>query len=258
MTIPDPTEILAKLDVAHVSAIESVSGGSDTSIWKVTHGDQISALRLFRTEQADSARRESIAMLAAQRIVPVPQLRKLGVWQDRPALLLEWMPGVPLLDLLISEPERADEFGIALGRTQALIHTVQAPVELQSSGWAEWIGIPYPAESRGFALLHFDYHPLNVLFDSDRVSAVVDWPNCGAGDPRLDAARTLTMLRLAPIRGVGIDPEQLVQVRNTLIHGWRKGYLEISGSLVDFEPFLTWAKRATQLDWERKNNPDFP
>ena len=256
MSTPDPSDILGALGIKTVSQIETVSGGSDTMIWKVVHGGQISALRLFRPEQTDAARREAIAMSAAQGVAPVPELRREGVWHGHPALLLEWMRGVPLRDRLLTKPERAYDLGVAYGGAQALIHAVEAPQDLQSGGWTDWIGIPFPKEARGNSLLHFDYHPLNVLFDEENVSGVVDWPNCGAGDPRLDAARTLVMLQFAAAKADGIDPALIAHVREALISGWRTGYLANGGSLSGIAPFLAWAAEATLRDLERKHDPD--
>ena len=256
VVLPDPKDILNFLGIENVTHVETVPGGSDTTIWKVTHGGQISALRLFRAEQADAARREAIAMSSAQGVAPVPQLRREGVWQGRPALLLEWMRGVPLRDRLLANPERSYHLGIAFGGAQALIHTVEAPQELQSGGWTDWIGLPFPEDARGNALLHFDYHPMNVLFDGEDVSGVVDWPNCGAGDPRLDAARTLVILTFAPAKADGVDPVLIDQARELLIAGWRFGYLANGGSLSNFAPFLAWASNATLRDLEQKHDPD--
>ena len=127
VVLPDPMDILNILGVENVSHIEAVPGGSDTTIWKVTHGGQISALRLFRVEQADAARREAIAMSAAQGVAPVPQLRREGSWHARPALLLEWMRGVPLRDRLLGSPASAYDVGVAFGAGQGQIPTVEAP-----------------------------------------------------------------------------------------------------------------------------------
>jgi aminoglycoside phosphotransferase (APT) family kinase protein len=256
VSLPDPKDILDTLGVEKVSQLEPVSGGSDTLIWKVVHGGEISALRLFRPEQADAAQREAMAMTAARSVASVPRIRRDGFWHERPVLLLEWMRGVPLRDRLLSNPERTYELGVAFGRTQALIHSVEAPKELQTGGWTDWIGIPFPNEARGNALLHFDYHPLNVLFDGETVSGVVDWPNCGAGDPRLDAARTLVILQFAPAKADGVDPALIDQAREALITSWRSGYLANGGSLSGFAPFLAWAGKATLRDLERKNDPD--
>ena len=44
------------------------------------------------------------------------------------------------------------------------------------------------------AVVHMDYHPLNVLVDGTRVTGVIDWVNTDVGDRHLDAAMTATIL----------------------------------------------------------------
>ena len=76
-----------------------VSGGADTLIWRVEAAGQISALRLFRPEQAATAQREVVAMAAASSAgLPVPQVYAEGSWRGRPVLHMSWMPGRPLRD----------------------------------------------------------------------------------------------------------------------------------------------------------------
>jgi aminoglycoside phosphotransferase (APT) family kinase protein len=45
---------------------------------------------------------------------------------------------------------------------------------------------------------HGDLHPLNLLFDGDRISAVLDWELARLADPAYDVARTVTLLAMAP------------------------------------------------------------
>src|SRR5262245_51196443 len=93
----DPADILATLGVHDIHAVSPVQGGSDTAIWRVEHGDQTSALRVFRPEQLATYRREQAAMEAArQAMVTVPEVRAAGIWRERPALLLSWCHGAPL------------------------------------------------------------------------------------------------------------------------------------------------------------------
>jgi aminoglycoside phosphotransferase (APT) family kinase protein len=43
-------------------------------------------------------------------------------------------------------------------------------------------------QKTGPALVHIDYWPGNVLWDGDRISAVVDWEEAAYGDPAIDVA----------------------------------------------------------------------
>ena len=263
----DPVDILAALGVSAVTAIAPVHGGMDTAIWRVEHGSTISALRVFRPEQAETCRREIAAMQAAHEAhVPVPAIHASGTWHDRPALLLSWCPGLPLRDALRRQPWRAPALGAAFGRAQARIHHVAPPAEWQDQR-ADWIGWAGPDDRQlgaalrrlarpAPALLHLDYHPLNVLADGRRVTAVLDWANARAGDPRADVARTYTILMVEPHQP-GRQPLRLSLVRRLLASSWRRGYQQVAGPLSDMAWFYVWAGAAMARDLApRVSNPD--
>jgi aminoglycoside phosphotransferase (APT) family kinase protein len=131
---------------------------------------------------------------------------------------------------------------------QRRIHRVRAPAELRRS-WLDWPGpIDGPvrsaleaASSGRSRLLHFDFHPLNVLVDGSRVSAVLDWVNAHAGDPRADVARTFTILRFSPPHGSALER----MLRRVVEFGWRVGYGPFGP---DMALFYIWAGRAMQRD----------
>lgn len=246
----DPAEVLSALGIASVVSITPVQGGSDTALWRVTHGLHTSALRVFRAEQAAVAQRELEALeVAAAAHIPVPALRAAGTWRDRPALLLEWSPGQPLFQALQQQPWRVVALGRAFGRTQAQIHQIpqrQHWRHLQAN-WIDWAGQNDPPlraalerRSGPTTLLHLDYHPLNVLMGRAGVTAVLDWANCRIGDPRADVARTFTILTLMPF-AAGRQPLALTLARRLLAWSWRRGYEELAGRLADMDWFYVWA-----------------
>jgi aminoglycoside phosphotransferase (APT) family kinase protein len=239
---PEPADVLRALGAAAPERADRVAGGMDTALWRVEVGGRAFALRLFRAEQAAVAEREVAAMAAAAAGgVPVPRVEARGVWQERPALLLEWCSGRPLFEELARRPRSVWRLGRAFGRAQARLHRVNAPPGLPS--WLEWHGAPGPevraalegAAPRSDALLHLDYHPLNVLVDGRRVTAVIDWANARAGDPRADLARTLTILRLSPV------PPRFAPVVGVMVAGWRGGYEAEAGPVGEMAPFYAWA-----------------
>jgi hypothetical protein len=126
---------------------------------------------------------EVLAASAAATRVPVP--RVLG--QIEGAVLLELVPGRPAGELAAAEPDRAEAAGRACGALHDRLAGVTAPAGLRE----------LPGRER--SLLHLDLHPYNVLVDdAGEVAAVIDWTNAAAGDPRLDAARTWSILTLDP------------------------------------------------------------
>jgi aminoglycoside phosphotransferase (APT) family kinase protein len=230
----DALAVLAALGVREVGAVEVVRGGWDTQLFRVEHDGTTSALRVFRPEQLRTFQREQLAMDAAvARGLPVPEVRAHAVWNDRPALLLAWVSGTTLLDNAAARPWRAMALGRAMGRVHARIHTVAAP----------------PALGEG-ALLHMDYHPLNVMTDGRGITGVLDWANAAAGDPRTDVARTTVLLRAAP--SPPSIPRLVVQFgRRVLQLGWRTGYADVRGPIHGLAPFYAAAGVWTVNDMQR-------
>jgi aminoglycoside phosphotransferase (APT) family kinase protein len=261
----DPQAILKELDVADVRSISPISGGTDTSIWRVEHGRLTSALRVYQPDRLRSYLGELRALeLAGQHGVPVPEVRRHGSWQDRPALLLSWCAGQPLAAALQRQPWRMLRLGRAAGRTQALIHRIAVP-DAAGPPTADWIGWYQAADAdlaarlRQLAgtdrrLLHLDYHPLNVMAGAG-VSGVLDWANARAGDPRADLARTYTILVVEPHRA-GREPRWYRLARRLLAATWLAGYQASAGPLRDMPPFLAWAGAVMQADLApRVRNP---
>jgi aminoglycoside phosphotransferase (APT) family kinase protein len=250
-----------------------VSGGADTLIWRVEAAGQVSALRLFRPEQATMAQREIAAMAAARSAgLPVPRVYAEGIWHDRPVLHMSWMPGRPLRDELRAHPYpwRAWSLGVQFGRAQAAVHAVPPPEALLAhpTPWIDWANPDdalreclLRAVARGpgiFALLHLDFHPLNVLVADGRISAVLDWANARIGDPRADLARTASILHFGPL-DPGVPWLLESAVRRALIGGWRRGYRDVAGAVGGMAPFYAWAGAVTIRDLTpRLGRPDLP
>jgi aminoglycoside phosphotransferase (APT) family kinase protein len=205
----DPLTILGALGVSDVTEVAPVSGGADAALWRVETRTGTYALRVLGPDQATQAATEVAAMTAAANGgVPVPRLHATGTWRDHPALLLSWCRGESMAAALRADPAQSEGLALGFGRTQALIHAIPAPLALphSSDAWIDW-GEPDEALRLRLrelsverpVLLHLDYHPLNVLVEASEVSAVLDWANARAGDPRADLARTSSILHFAPI-----------------------------------------------------------
>lgn len=292
----DPAAILAHLGVPGVAGIAAITEGADTALWRVAHAGGVSALRVLRAEQAGAAIREAAAMAAATAGgVPAPRIERQGVWRTdggadgrageheagagRPVFLLEWLFGYTVLAALLARPWRAEAIGRRFGRMQARIHALPAPPALrqQSERWLTAVADSEPAlvahlralHPRTDALLHLDYHPLNVLLDGGRdfdplvpvrrygpVNGVLDWTNARAGDPRADYANTEALLTLTPGFGF-LPPRKARAARYALVRGWRRGYRDLAGPLPDLAPFHAWAGASIYRDVaHRLGQPD--
>ncbi len=232
--------------------VSPVSGGWDTAIWRVEHDAEVSALRVFRADQVAQFRREEAVMTAAVAAgLPVPVVRASGVWRERPALLLAWCPGRPLLHAVVQQPWRVWTLGVAMGVQQARIHAATRVVHMLHEPLPSWIERADEAEAALKAqlagmtsppgvLLHLDYHPLNIMTDNGRPTCVLDWANAAIGDPRADFARTVCLLRLAPLPP-GSPTALGFGLRLVIELAWRSGYRRTAGRLHDLAPFYAWA-----------------
>jgi aminoglycoside phosphotransferase (APT) family kinase protein len=248
--MPDPLAILQALGRPDPAQAFPITGGADTAIWRIEQAGQCFALRVFRPEQTAMARREvSVMEMAIASGLPVPAIHASGIWQDRPALLLTWMPGTPLMHELTARPWQSWSLGVALGRAQAAIHAIPVPPGdlSQPRSWVDWAQpdnalrhLLLERASGRHVFLHLDLHPMNVLVQGRRVTAVLDWPNARPGDPRADLARTASILRFAPFPEGTPAPVARV-VRRILQAGWRHGYRDFAGPIRGMAPFYAWA-----------------
>lgn len=260
----DPAQVVRALGLDNVQRIDPVSGGSDTLIWRLETSIEVYALRLFRLNQSKVAQREVAAMTAARaQGLSVPSIVRQGVWGDRPAMVISWMPGQTLRAALMDHPEEARAFGEAFGQEQARIHQCSASALLGESD-LRWLDIPGVDRNiieqvrracvHSQMLVHLDYHPLNVLVEQGAISAILDWTNAQAGDARCDLARTETIQTFVPLQ----DGETLA-ARNALSSGWRRGYMAETGPVSGMGPFRTWAAAFMAHDLRpRLGRPDLP
>lgn len=257
----DPIPILKALGIGDPTTISPVQGGIDTSLWRVVQGADYFALRVFRAEQVATFQREMAAMaLAWQAQLPVPTLHQSTIWQGRPAMLLSWCKGKPVAEVLLKQPWRVWTLGKAFGRMQAQIHTVSASVNgpQLDEDWIGWAGDDehlrhclQAVATKEPRLLHLDYHPLNVLAEGSQITAVLDWANARAGDPRADVARTYTILRVEPYN-LDMPPWIINTIRYTLAKSWQRGYEAVAGPLHDMPPFYAWAGTLMQREITRR------
>ncbi|HUZ03373.1 MAG TPA: aminoglycoside phosphotransferase family protein [Thermomicrobiaceae bacterium] len=248
---PEVAQILARLGLPAPSRVTPLGGGWDTTMWRVEHDGLLSALRLFRAEQQRTFAREVRAMqLAGAGGIPTPEVRAQGAWDGRPVVLLSWCHGQPLARALLRQPRRSWRLGELFGEMQARIHGIQLDEGAMPGGldWRAWAGAGEDAlrarldetGPRADALLHLDYHPLNVLVDRHGITGVLDWANAAAGEPRADVARTLSILRFMaafPFMARGQGLARLAP----FVAGWRRGYGAVAGPLADLPPYRAWA-----------------
>jgi aminoglycoside phosphotransferase (APT) family kinase protein len=156
---------------------------------------------------------------------------------------MSWCAGQPLLHKLSAEPWRVWALGTAMGRLHARIHHASVDRELTRA-------LPTIELGGGRrSVVHMDFHPLNVMTDGRGITGVLDWANVALGDPRVDLARTVTLLRLAPAPP-GSPTPVLRALRAILELAWRAGYRgeHRSDPFRGMDPFYVWAGEWMQRD----------
>ncbi len=188
-----------------------MSGSSSTTLWRVEVGTDRLVLRVH--DNSDWLRKEpdlvahEVAALqyAFDAGLPVPEpvaWDALGEACGLPLLLMRWLPGSVLL-----QPAGMDDWLRQQAQALLDIHRLSAtdfgwewftwaPASPEVPGWSEvpqaWeraIRItagPAPAAPSGF--IHRDYHPVNLLWQGQHLSAVVDWVNACRGATAVDLA----------------------------------------------------------------------
>ncbi|CAN5792716.1 hypothetical protein BH20CHL1_BH20CHL1_08470 [soil metagenome] len=257
MSEPDPISILDDLGIHGATSTTPISGGWDTTIWKIEHGTNTYALRLFQPGREKMVRREAETMRSAKAAgIAVPEIHVQGIWQGRAAMVLSWCAGRTLMDEMRARPWAIRRLGFLFGRHQALLHhTPFSPGDVDEFAWiTRFSAVDDALRERLLSLnlqqnrlLHLDYHPLNVMVSDRKISGLLDWTNAMPGDPRADVARTWSILRLMPLNPG--RPEPVTEAaRRLLAAGWMRGYERTAGPLPDMALFKIWAGLAMLND----------
>lgn len=240
--------LLYELGIPFYSSCQEVYGGKDSKVFKVNVQQGVTfALRLLSRERHQQFIKEKkMIELAIANGVPVPKVHGIMKHNHFSAMLMEWGIGQTVFEELKEHPEIAQELGYEFGKVQASINGISlSKFEEESPSWLspsmeeKLILNKVPKESLNNNLLHLDYHPLNVLTDGKKITAVIDWANASVGDYRFDLSRTLSILQLE-----GTKHFKHSDAINQFVEGWREGYEEEIGPFysIEFLPlFNAWS-----------------
>ena len=243
-------EILSALGLPPDAVAEPAAGGASGSAWRVRTANDRYVLRRSSSAQVEGR----LAAMAAARDagLPAPVFRGRASVSGGEAILLEWLPGTSLLDVLVERPAEARHWGRRMGVLQRRLHEIVAPPQVIPTD--EDRDRPFSAARRlpgiptGDRLLHLDWHPLNLLADetSGEICGIVDWDNARSGHPLLDLARTRGILTLEPsLPGL---PSAALAALGPLLDGWAEGYGPEARSIPD--ACQLWAARVMLADLE--------
>ena len=194
-----------------VTRCVQLAGSFATTPWILEAGGQRYVLRIHENrdwlcKEPDLVTHEAAALRHARAGgLPAPEavaLDETGAACGPPLLLMSWMPGAVVL-----QPRYLDDWLRQLAKMLLTIHDLPA----QDFGWSwfswapaqpevpAWSEVPHawerainivagqpPAAPECF--IHRDYNPVNLLWQEDRLSAVVDWVNTCRGPAAVDLA----------------------------------------------------------------------
>jgi aminoglycoside phosphotransferase (APT) family kinase protein len=187
-------------------------------------------LRLFACPQGVPRGRHKfeVQRFLWQRGYPVPAPL---CWEERgdslggPFLLMEQVPGPPVLRWAIDRPWAVYAVAARMAELQARLHRLpledfphpKGPLlertldeiqdlirryELRSlTPGLEWLQSHRPAPPERPCIVHLDFHPLNLIHRPRQLPAVLDWDTADVGDPHADFATTILFLRCGPNQG---------------------------------------------------------
>jgi aminoglycoside phosphotransferase (APT) family kinase protein len=140
-----------------------------------------------------------------------------------PFMLMECLPGIPLLDSLFRYPWEIAVGPFQMGALHARLHDLPAAgfpaprqpylerwlntlqeridgFELQSlQPGLDWLRQQRPPDPDVPSILHLDYHPINLLYRRLGITGVLDWPEADVGDAHADLATTLMLMETTEV-----------------------------------------------------------
>jgi aminoglycoside phosphotransferase (APT) family kinase protein len=211
-------------------------------------------LRIYASPQGlPRARREfAVQRHLHRRGQPVPE--PLLIEEDcglfgGPFLLMEHVPGRTLLDGLRRDWTRVLAVAGQLAEQHLRLHRLPVdgfPVppgpfldrrldELESlTGTHEldglrpgldWLHAGRPAAPASVAIVHLDFHPVNIMDPEGREPTLLDWSEADVGDPHADVATTILLIHSAPLQNAVLAERLIAPVtRWALIRRYLRVY----------------------------------
>ena len=223
----DLRDVLERLGVGRAAEVDPAPGGASGAAWFVRDGSSRYVLRVDGSTFRTDAR--LAAMDAAREAgLPAPQLVRRSDEADRIALLLTYLEGVPVLEILLRSADSATQWAFRMGAMHRRLHQVVAPPAVMpvtdERGRPFHLGDMRGELPAGETLLHFDWHPGNLLADeaTGEITGIVDWDNARRGHASLDLARTESMFTVEPFIEE-LDPESRRMI-GEVRRAWADGY----------------------------------
>ncbi|MDR1318229.1 MAG: aminoglycoside phosphotransferase family protein, partial [Treponema sp.] len=141
----------------------------------------------------------------------VPRLLEVTRVDDRWALVMEYIEGLTLAELMKKNPDRLDEYLNRFVDIQLAMHRYSAPRlplhiekmhrKIRESGLDAALSYELHTRLDGLPrhtkLCHGDYNPGNIIITGKDEACIIDWAHATQGNASADAARTCLLFDLA-------------------------------------------------------------
>jgi hypothetical protein len=189
-----------------------IAAGRDSNIYEYGKGRVLRRSRNGRSQTIEAKTME----YARAHGYPAPEV--FSVSDDGIDMVMARIVGPTMIEAASAHPWKLKRFGRELAELHQSLHRLEAP---------SWL--PGAPCGSGNALLHMDFHPLNVLLSSEG-PVVVDWTGASRGDPLVDVAATWVLLASGELTGHPLQAGIAKVGRSVFLDAYLKPF---SGSGVD-------------------------
>ncbi len=228
--------------------IQKIAEGNTAEVFTWGEND---ILKLFRKDFPMSAvEQEYRISKAVEKLgVQIPKGKDIVEYEGRTGIVYERITGISLLDLISKKPWTSGKYAKIIAQMHYDMHRRNAeglPECKESLRWRIEHAKELDQKQReavlevlkqlpeGSSVCHGDYHPGNILKDSDRY-VILDWMTATAGQPGYDVARTLYLLKDSAIPDYIPGPVRVLmnRVRRSLAGKYLKQYRSLSGMPIE-------------------------
>jgi len=248
-TAPDPRFVIETVGISGVVDVQPVGGGmSGAILWRVRREEAGTdlLLRLFPHSDMPTVQHEAaVQRRALDGGVTTPRIEFVGTVAGCPTIVMEWLAGRTMLNVMADDPDQAEGLGLASGQLLRQIHELPDIADLAGggnfryrlAGVEPWLIERISTGAREPTTTHLDYHPSNLLVDDHGNLSVLDWTNASVGDPLIDLGRTFAFLQF----GAALYAESIA--RDAMDAWWRglvAGYGAEDRTIDELAPFFAF------------------
>ena len=140
----------------------------------------------------------------------IPKVRAIEVVDDKWSIIMDYIEGTTLSELMRKNPEKEDEYlelfvGLqrtVLSKRVPMLNKLKDKMQGRISEAKLDATTRYDLHTRldslpkHFNLCHGDFHPSNVIITADGTPYIIDWAHATQGNASADVARTYLMFYL--------------------------------------------------------------